>query len=95
MGDDGKYHAAPDLVEVLSFGERNESRDREVKLKLYSQQGVLEYWILDWRSQSVEVYRRQDAALRLAATLYASDTLTSLLLPQFSCPVGQIFKDVR
>lgn len=37
---------APELVvEVLSPGEKNERRDRQVKLKLYASQGVQEYWI--------------------------------------------------
>jgi len=30
---------------VLSSGKENERRDRETKLKLYSIQGVQEYWI--------------------------------------------------
>jgi Uma2 family endonuclease len=48
LEDDGKLHAAPDLiVEVLSPGSRNQRRDREAKLKLYSRRGVLEYWIVD------------------------------------------------
>src|SRR5579864_4504359 len=35
---DGKLHIAPELVvEVLSPGVTNEHRDREIKLKLYSQ----------------------------------------------------------
>lgn len=40
----GKLHAAPELVvEVLSPGSTNERRDREAKLKLYSNRGVEEY----------------------------------------------------
>ena len=35
------------IVEVLSPGESNIRRDREAKLKLYSVQGVQEYWIAD------------------------------------------------
>ena len=36
-GDDGKLHLAPDLVvEVLSPGRANETRDREIKLDVYS-----------------------------------------------------------
>src|SRR3989442_5252167 len=71
LGPDGHLHAAPELVvEVLSPGSLNERRDREAKLKLYSRRGVLEYWIVDWRTQQVEVYRREALALRLVATLY-------------------------
>ena len=47
----------------------------------------------DRRTQQVEVYRRQGAALHLVATLYAADTLTSPLLPGFACPVATLFDD--
>lgn len=92
LGEDGKLHEAPDLaVEVLSPGSRNERRDREAKLRLYSVHGVREYWIADWHARTIEVYRRENAALRLAATLYAEDELTSPLLSGFKAAVGQLF----
>ena len=95
LGEDGKLHAAPELViEVLSPGALNERRDREMKLKLYSQRGALEYWIVDWRKRQIEVYRRTDLALRLVATLYEADALESALLPGFKCPLEDIFGDV-
>jgi Uma2 family endonuclease len=92
LGPEGHLHAAPELVvEVLSPGGANERRDREVKLKLYSRRGVLEYWIVDWRTQQIEVYQREQLALRLIATLYPTNTLTSPLLPGFVCQVATLF----
>ncbi|MGB3293289.1 MAG: Uma2 family endonuclease [Phormidesmis sp.] len=79
------------LVEVLSPGSQNISRDRQAKLKLYSVRGAQEYWIADRFSQQVEVYRRENARLVLTATMTAADMLTSPLLPEFSCPVSQLF----
>ena len=75
----------------LSPGVENERRDREAKLKLYASRGVQEYWIADWRLQQVEVYRRENATLRLIATLLANDEITSPLLPNFSCSVARFF----
>lgn len=93
LAEDGKLHAAPDLaVEVLSPGLKNERRDREAKLKLYSQRGVHEYWIIDWRKRQVEVYRRASGALQLVATLFEADILQSPLLPGFSCKVEELFE---
>ncbi len=44
----GHLTEAPELVvEVLSPGKRNEYRDRQAKLKLYSRRGVTEYRIVD------------------------------------------------
>jgi len=91
-GDDGHLHGAPELlVEVLSPGAANERRDRETKRGLYARHGVDEYWILDWRAQTVAVYRRAGDALALVATLGRDDTLSSPLLPGFAVRVGQLF----
>ncbi|HEY0173402.1 MAG TPA: Uma2 family endonuclease [Pyrinomonadaceae bacterium] len=88
----GHFTRAPELVvEVLSPGKRNEYRDRQAKLKLYSRRGVSEYWIVDPSRRRVEVYWREGEALRLEATLYADDLLESPTLPGFSCRVSKLF----
>ncbi|MEH1866786.1 MAG: Uma2 family endonuclease [Nostoc sp.] len=88
----GHLIGAPELVvEVLSAGIENEKRDRELKLKLYSARGVREYWIVDWRNQQVEVYRREQAGLKLVATLFNGDELNSPILPDFSCAIASLF----
>jgi Uma2 family endonuclease len=93
VDEEGHFTIAPELiVEVLSPGTQNERRDRETKLKLYAERGVQEYWILDWRIQQLEVYRRQNALLHLMATLFATDILTSPLLPGFNCSVAEFFR---
>ncbi len=92
MDEAGHLMGAPDLaVEVLSFGARNEERDRVAKRRLYETQGVREYWILDWHLKQVEVYRREYGELRLVATLLPEETLTSPLLPGFACSVSGLF----
>lgn len=89
----GHFTIAPELVvEVLSAGSKNEQRDREVKLRLYSLYGVQEYWIANWRLKTVEVYRRQNAQLILVATLTSKDQLTSPMLPEFRCAITDIFQ---
>lgn len=92
LDEAGHLTGAPELVvEVLSAGTDNERRDRDLKLRLYSVRGVQEYWIANWRLQQIEVYRREQASLRLVATLLRNDQLTSPLLPGFSCSVAQVF----
>ena len=89
----GHLHTAPELVvELLSPGKKNEYRDRNAKLDLYSRRGVNEYWIADPRHSTIEVYRRQDAALQLIATLQLGDTLQTPLLPGFSADLAQLFR---
>lgn len=93
LDDEGHLTIAPELmVEVLSAGKQNQERDRETKVKLYSERGVQEYWILDWRAQQLEVYRREEGLLRLVNTLFAQDSLISPLLPEFICQIETLFK---
>ncbi|NJN20087.1 MAG: Uma2 family endonuclease [Leptolyngbya sp. RL_3_1] len=90
--DAGHLTGFPELiVEVISPGEVNIRRDREAKLKLYSIQGVQEYWIVDRFTQRLEVYRRGQGQLGLVATLLADDQLTSPLLPGLSSPIRRFF----
>ena len=93
VGTDGKLHASPELVvELLSPGKTNEDRDRELKLDLYSRQGVDEYWITNWPTKTIEIYRRDAEGLSLAQTLHSGDALTSPLLPGFSCVIDRFFE---
>jgi Uma2 family endonuclease len=88
----GHLIGAPELiVEVLSPGKQNERRDKEAKLKLYSIQGVQEYWIANRLTKQVEIYRRENARLVLVATLLGNDQITSPLLPRFCCSIGCFF----
>jgi Uma2 family endonuclease len=91
----GHFTGAPELViEILSPGAVNERRDREAKLKLYSSQGVEEYWIVSRELQQVEVYCRENAVLKRAATYRVEDTITSSVLPGFSCSVRLFFRQI-
>lgn len=88
----GHLTVGPELVvEVLSPGSANERRDREVKLGLYSRQGVDEYWIVDWQHR-VEVFQRRGDNLERAATLGDDDTLTSPMLPGFEVRVASLWE---
>lgn len=91
----GHLRVGPELaVEVVSPGSANERRDREFKLKLYSRQGVREYWIIDWQQRMVQIYRRESLALTLVATLWDGDTLEAPLLPGFALSVSDIWEPV-
>ena len=92
IDESGHLTGAPELIiEVLSNTEKDKKRDRETKLKLYSIQGVSEYWIADHYQQLIEVYRRENGVLKKAMTLFKVDQLTSPLLPGFSCEVNSLF----
>jgi Uma2 family endonuclease len=92
VGAESHIHEAPALaVEVVSPGRENARRDRVVKLQVYGKFGVGEYWVADPESRTLEIYRRAEGALRLAATLAGGGEITTPALPGFRCEVGKVF----
>jgi len=51
----------------------------------------MEYWIVDWRQQEIEIYRYQEGALGCDRKLSKNDDLTSETLPNFICSLLEIF----
>lgn len=93
LDDAGHFTGAPEIIiEVLSRSQKDKARDRKTKLKLYSNQGGLEYWIFDRELRLIEIYRREEGRLVKTMTLCAEDTLTSPILPSFACGVGSLFE---
>jgi Uma2 family endonuclease len=84
---------APDLVvEIISPGAENERRDGVLKRHVYGKFGVKEYWLVDFVSRSVEVYRLAGDELELVATIVGEDELRSEILPGFRARLTELFR---
>jgi Uma2 family endonuclease len=88
-----RLSGAPEIVvEALSPGARNEARDRTVKRKLYHENGVSEYWILDLETKSMEIHiAGRTGGFQSKILLHENDVITSALLPGFEFPVAKLF----
>jgi Uma2 family endonuclease len=81
---------APDLlVEILSEG--TATRDRRKKHSLYERFGVCEYWIVDPKSETVQVFRLVDGHYVAPLEYGKGDLLDSPLLPGLSIPLSEVF----
>jgi len=88
-----RISGAPDImIEIVSPGAENEHRDRTVKRQLYGKYRVKEYWIIYPETREVELYRLDERALKLVATLKDEDDIASPLLPDFVAKVRGIFR---
>ena len=89
-----RFNAAPDLViEIVSPGSTNYSRDFNLKRKVYAKFGVPEYWIVDCWSRSVIIFRSGDDTLREVARFRQTDALESPIFPSLSLKLSDIFTD--
>ena len=93
--DDMNVYPAPDLiVEVLS--KSTQGRDRGEKKDAYEADGVREYWIVDARAHTVELYelakdKHSRLIFHLRETYGIEQDFRSLLLAGFVVPVRAFF----
>ena len=85
-----RVEAPPDIVvEILST---DRSRDLVRKRQIYAEAGVLEYWLMDPRSDTITLLELRDGAYVERAVLSAADSLTTPLLPGLAIPLESIFQ---
>lgn len=76
-------NGAPDLViEILSPS--NWVDDRRVKFSVYAEAGIEEYWIVDPKAVTVEVYQLEGDRYNLVDSYGSGDVASSTLLGGFS-----------
>ncbi len=83
-------HGAPEvLIEVLS--PTHSERDRIVKLRLYEQNGVAEYWMVDPETRSVEVFALEEGGFEPRGWFTQDARLASPALPDLELIVSRLF----
>jgi len=88
---DSVIRNAPDLcVEVLSAS--TEHRDRGRKMQIFARYAVPEYWIVDPRAETIEVYQRVGSSFALIATVSGDEPFTSPTVEGLAFPPAQIFQ---
>ena len=81
---------APDLiVEILSPS--NWQYDRGEKMEAYRQAGVREYWIVDGRTKTIEIFILEEESYYLTGKFATGETAESTVLEGFSIPVNTVF----
>ena len=83
----------PDIVVEFLSTDRN--RDLVRKRQIYAEAGVLEYWPIDPRNDTVTQLELRDGAYAERSVLGIGDVLTTPLLPGLSIPLADIFQHRR
>ena len=85
-----EIRGAPDLViEITSPA--TEDRDRHYKKTLYARHGVKEYWIVDPKGKTIEVYTLDKKGFELVKMYRANEILESPLLPGLKVDLREVF----
>ncbi len=93
--DEKGCNGVPDLiVEILSKG--NSNHDLKTKFDLYEEVGLPEYWILNPWDKTIFIYSLQNGKYIGSKPYVEDDTFAqSVLFPDFSVCLGEVFKGVE
>jgi Uma2 family endonuclease len=86
---DDYWEGADLVVEIVSPDDPN--RDLVTKRTEYAQIGILEYWIVDPRSETITVLRLADASYGEHGVFGRGTRATSALFPDFAVSVDAVF----
>lgn len=80
-------HARPeDVLLLVEVADTSASRDRGVKLRLYAEAGIAEYWVVDLGRREIIVYQDpRDGEYRETRHCAATEAVAPAALP--NCPV--------
>jgi Uma2 family endonuclease len=91
--DDKGCVGSPDLViEILSPS--NSKHEMRTKFRIYEENKIPEYWIVDTDKQAIFVYVLQDNHYIGLAPLTTDDKMNSKVFPKMKFPLKNIFKDL-
>ena len=80
----------PDLVvEILSPSSKK--RDRVIKARLYSRYRVREYWIVDPKSETLEIFELRGRAYRRKAKYEGAVTARSRCFPKLEIDLAKVW----
>ena len=83
---------SPDLIiEILSPG--NSKKELKSKYELYEENGVKEYWMVDYVEKVIYRYVLKDGIYIGLKPLIEEEVATSHLFPDLSFTAGEIFED--
>jgi Uma2 family endonuclease len=84
---------AEDALLVVEVAESSLAYDRATKLELYATAGILEYWIVDCVTESIEIHRTPQADGYRVVTRVAgpSSTVTLQTFPDVTLVLTEIF----
>ncbi len=77
------------VVEVVSPGEANRSRDYRHKRTEYAARGIAEYWIVDPETRQVTICQWVDGQYE-DTVLQGDEAIQSTVVPQIALTVGQL-----
>jgi len=86
-----QHPQAKDVLLLIEVADSSAAFDREVKLPLYAQAGIPEYWIIDLNLHQIEVYHSPEGNTYHSKTiLSAADKVSCLAFPTSEFPVSDL-----
>lgn len=85
-------HPGPEaILLVVEVAETSLAVDRDVKVPLYAQAGIIEVWLVALLQRTIEVYRDPTSTgYRQVRTVGPEETLSPIMQPQIILPIASV-----
>jgi Uma2 family endonuclease len=81
-----------DVLLLIEVAESSLGYDRSIKRRLYAEDGVPEYWVVDVTAEAVEVHRAPAAGgYREVSRVTGTASVSPLAFPDVTIPLAEIF----
>ena len=87
-----RYTEPGDVLLLIEVADSSLSRDRNLKLPLYAEAGIREYWIVNEQDQTIEVYLEPSGSgYRSPQTYGRGETVNPSAFPDLRISLNEIF----
>ena len=87
-----RYAEPGDVLLLIEIANSSLRHDRGLKLRLYADAGIEEYWIVNNQDETVEVYRQPSGSgFASARTFRRGESVSPSAFPDLRIPVEEIF----
>lgn len=85
-------HPTPaDVLLLVEVSDSTVEYDREIKKKLYAEAGIQEFWLVDLKNDTIEVYTQpKNGNYYSARILEAEETIKSTTIENLTLPINEI-----
>ncbi|NEO26375.1 MAG: Uma2 family endonuclease [Kamptonema sp. SIO4C4] len=87
-----KFPSSEDILLLIEVADSSLLTDQEIKLPLYAEHNIIEYWIVNLTRQIVEIYRDpQNRAYQQQQMLLENQSISPLAFPELTVNFATIF----
>ena len=86
-----QHPQAPEVLLLIEVSDSTLDKDKSIKIPLYANAGIMEYWIVNIPEQQIEIYRQPDGTIYQNKTMFSFQETAICTTLDFEIKVSSLF----